>query len=254
MHNGEKTLKFQRDFYDDFYADFGRGKIEKMKQSLRLRLISCLAGGYYDEGSRILIAGCGNGEDSRALNTRSVGFDFSYAAIKTASRFFPENLYAVADGMKIPFAAKTFDCIVCSEVLEHIIRPREMLSELCRVLKDDGKLVITVPNWLCWYGLARKTAEFILRRPVTACDQPIDNWYTLRRLREDLDPCFVIERVRGSWYYPPFAKGYHRGLDSLFFPVFRFFRPLDVLFGELSPSWGSHILAVRCSKKIKVEE
>jgi SAM-dependent methyltransferase len=123
-----------------------------------------------------------------------------------------------------------------------------MLGELYRVLRDDGLLVVTVPNWLCWYGIARKAAEFILRRPVTACDQPVDNWYTLRRLREDMGLLFSIEQARGAWYYPPFAKGFHKRLDLLLFPVFRLFRPFDVFLGEISPAFGSHILAVRCSK------
>ena len=43
------------------------------------------------------------------------------------------------------FKDKKFDSIVTNQVLEHVFTPNEFLSEINRVLKKDGKLLLTVP-------------------------------------------------------------------------------------------------------------
>ena len=45
-----------------------------------------------------------------------------------------------------PFPTNHFDAAVCSEVLEHVWSPPKVLSELNRVLRRKGTLVVTVPN------------------------------------------------------------------------------------------------------------
>mgnify|MGYP002633438234 CR=1 FL=1 len=52
------------------------------------------------------------------------------------------------DATKLPFEDNTFDCVVTSEVLEHIQDDVSVLSELHRVLKPGGSLGVTVPS--CW--------------------------------------------------------------------------------------------------------
>jgi SAM-dependent methyltransferase len=52
------------------------------------------------------------------------------------------------DGRHIPFPNHHFDAVFCSEVLEHIFNPDEILAELSRVTKPKGRMLITVP--FCW--------------------------------------------------------------------------------------------------------
>ncbi len=49
------------------------------------------------------------------------------------------------DGKKIPFDDHTFDSVVCFQVLEHVFEPNDFLCEIYRVLKPNGKLLLTVP-------------------------------------------------------------------------------------------------------------
>lgn len=49
------------------------------------------------------------------------------------------------DGKKIPFDNETFDSAVCFQVLEHVFEPHEFLNEINRILKPNGKLLLTVP-------------------------------------------------------------------------------------------------------------
>ena len=51
------------------------------------------------------------------------------------------------DATRLPFADDTFDCVVTSEVLEHIQDDVAAISELRRVLKPGGTLGVTVPTW-----------------------------------------------------------------------------------------------------------
>ena len=52
------------------------------------------------------------------------------------------------DGKHIPFPDGSFDSLFCSEVIEHIFEPDEILQEISRVLKIGAKALITVP--FCW--------------------------------------------------------------------------------------------------------
>tara|TARA_B100000989_G_scaffold254225_1_gene202856 strand:+ start:729 stop:1451 length:723 start_codon:yes stop_codon:yes gene_type:complete len=49
------------------------------------------------------------------------------------------------DGKKIPFRDESFDSILTFQVFEHIFEPKEFLSEITRVLKPGGHVLITVP-------------------------------------------------------------------------------------------------------------
>jgi SAM-dependent methyltransferase len=91
------------------------------------------------------------------------GFDMSLSDVGKAKENFDqfnENTstkscnFGVADAKKLPFKDNTFDFIICSEVLEHIIDYQSALSEINRILKPEGKLAVSVPKffpeWICW--------------------------------------------------------------------------------------------------------
>lgn len=52
------------------------------------------------------------------------------------------------DGRHLPFPDATFDSLFCSEVLEHIFNPHEILPEVNRVLKPGAMALFTIP--FCW--------------------------------------------------------------------------------------------------------
>ncbi len=52
------------------------------------------------------------------------------------------------DGMNLPFPNSTFDTVVSFEVFEHVFNLEQVLSEISRVLKPDGHILITTP--FCW--------------------------------------------------------------------------------------------------------
>jgi SAM-dependent methyltransferase len=58
------------------------------------------------------------------------------------------------DALELPYADGSFDCVIASEILEHVPEDDRAIAELVRVLKSGGALAITVPRWLperiCW--------------------------------------------------------------------------------------------------------
>lgn len=53
------------------------------------------------------------------------------------------DLFASAD--KLPFDDGSFDCVICTEVLEHCREPRSVMAEIARVLKRGGWAFLTTP-------------------------------------------------------------------------------------------------------------
>jgi SAM-dependent methyltransferase len=51
-----------------------------------------------------------------------------------------------ADAFKIPFSARTFDVVWNSGFLEHFTNPKKLLFQMRYVLRQEGLLVVLVPN------------------------------------------------------------------------------------------------------------
>jgi SAM-dependent methyltransferase len=51
----------------------------------------------------------------------------------------------LCDASAIPVPDASYDWVVLTEVLEHVQRPDDVLREAARVLKDDGRMVVTMP-------------------------------------------------------------------------------------------------------------
>jgi SAM-dependent methyltransferase len=78
-----------------------------------------------------------------------VGTRATFGGMIHANEIPPSSYGGVlrGDATKLPFADNTFDCVVTSEVLEHLQDDVTAISELHRVLKPGGSLGVTVPTW-----------------------------------------------------------------------------------------------------------
>jgi SAM-dependent methyltransferase len=100
---------------------------------------------------RILDVGCGQGfESARFLDPGRdvVGVDYSGDAVATASSHYgPDGLHvAQMDALGLAFLPQSFDGACSSHLIEHFTDPEPHVSELARVVTDDGLVCVLTPN------------------------------------------------------------------------------------------------------------
>jgi 2-polyprenyl-3-methyl-5-hydroxy-6-metoxy-1,4-benzoquinol methylase len=99
----------------------------------------------------VLDVGCGNGIISLNLGKEGYtvhGIDMSSKSIENAKQKnpFTNVTFSVMDAETMRASGKRYDAIVCSEVLEHLNQPGNLVRELFHILQDNGILLVTVPN------------------------------------------------------------------------------------------------------------
>ncbi|ORA23593.1 class I SAM-dependent methyltransferase [Mycobacterium aquaticum] len=120
-------------------------------------------------GTSVIDVGCGAGRHTFEAYRRGadvVGFDQSVSDLNDVEAMLramrdeghvPLSAKGEAvkgDALDLPYADGSFDCVIASEILEHVPEDDRAIAELVRVLKPGGALAITVPRWLpekvCW--------------------------------------------------------------------------------------------------------
>jgi SAM-dependent methyltransferase len=120
-------------------------------------------------GTKVIDVGCGAGRHSFEAFRRGadvVAFDQDGTELNNVDTMFramadsgevPPSAHAetvVGDALGLPYPDGTFDCVIASEILEHVPADNTVIDELIRVLKVGGKLAVSVPRWLperlCW--------------------------------------------------------------------------------------------------------
>ena len=111
-------------------------------------------------GQRVLDLCSGVGSfDVTDLPCAAIALDEDEAAFHAAAVLPPGPYWRVVGASgRIPFAGGSFDLVICHHGLEHIPNVEETLAEIGRILKPDGRLVISIPNG---YGLCDSIYRFV---------------------------------------------------------------------------------------------
>lgn len=102
--------------------------------------------GPFSETEVALDSGCGTGSLAFAIApsvTEVVGVDLREDYLEAARAAAPENVSFVSgDATALPFRYAQFDVAGCHRVLHHVRRPELVVSELARVTKPGGRILV----------------------------------------------------------------------------------------------------------------
>jgi SAM-dependent methyltransferase len=150
-------------------------------------------------GSLILDAGTGRGffaAEATRRGAQVVAVDIALGLVCQAMTRCG-CLGVVADISQLPFMAKTFDIVICSEVIEHLEKPERAICEISRVIKAHGTLALTTPNRL-WLPTLRLVERVGIRRV-----SGLENWLSVWELRRSLEMAgFVTTSISGFNLFP----------------------------------------------------
>ena len=170
LHSGHSMQRF-----------WHRGKLVMIDQLIRPHLRA---------GSRLLEIGCGAGNlllQASVAGSYPVALDLSMQALTfVRSRLeeagsgpeAPQGFACTnAIGECLPFPNDTFDCILLSEVIEHLEAPEISIREAVRVLCPGGRLLITTPNYRSFWPIMEWAVDRLNMAPKMAGEQHISHFH-----------------------------------------------------------------------------
>ncbi len=155
--NKERAQLFDEwpDAYDRWFATPIGSLVRKHETELILNLLSP------KQGEIILDAGCGTGIftiDVLSSGSEVIGLDLSVPMLRRAEKKLKGYSFqaVVADMLHLPFPESSFDKVVSVTALEFIEDGKAAVSELFRVTKEGGSIVVATLNSLSPWALRRR--------------------------------------------------------------------------------------------------
>ncbi len=129
------SYRFIAPFYDAFIAEATHRARQRSLQRLPQQGIQ-----------RVLLCGAGTGLDLPYLPVvhTYTALDMTQAMLRRAAQKSPglEMEWVLGDAMTLPFAARSFDCVVLHLILAVVPHPESCLAEVARVLKPGGQILL----------------------------------------------------------------------------------------------------------------
>ena len=155
--------------------------MQRFWHSGKLTMIDQLIRPHLKPGSRLLEVGCGAGNlllQASVRGSHPVALDLAMQALTfVRSRLREASLGSEAPrdfsclqsiGEYLPLASNSFDCILLSEVIEHLEEPQVSIREATRVLRPGGRLLVTTPNYRSLWPLMERAVDMMNMTPKMA--------------------------------------------------------------------------------------
>ena len=148
-------------------------------------------------GATVADFGCGQGTLLQTvrelpLQLKLAACDLSPVLVSNTKRRVPDADVRVADIEALPFGDASFNAAFATEVMEHLATPLKALTEIHRVLKPGGWLLVSVPN-RDWFNFQKYFVERTRFQPVD------DHFYRVVELEEFVSRAgFKVHRVFGA--------------------------------------------------------
>jgi len=185
-------------FHSNFLVRFFELKrFKKIKDLLQL-----------SNNDNFLDIGCGSGYLlNQAVCKRGVGADISDLMVKTAREHCKNNgkkFLVQSDAENLPFKNRSFDKIVSTEVIEHILHPMALLEEIERISRNNSVIVITIPsekriNWIKSILFSLGVHKLLFRKNYLPSRKMNDEWhlhtFDIKEFKELIAGKFIIQKI-----------------------------------------------------------
>jgi methionine biosynthesis protein MetW len=123
-------------------------KFKFFDDDLRYNIIREILNVIIEKKDRILDVGCGEGKLTLPYNKiyDIVGVDINLRSLVKAKWNGLYCLLCDIEKTYLPFQDESFDIVICSEVLEHVVHTDHLLQEINRVLRMGGTFILSFPN------------------------------------------------------------------------------------------------------------
>ncbi len=137
--------------------------------------------------SKILDLACGEGHITNVINEKYSGaevsgLDYSVSAIKYANKHFKGIDFIVGNAYMLPYSEGYFDVVVCNNIWEHVPDPLLLLSQIKKVLKKNGHIIISTPSRFRFRNIIR----VLLGKPVVFMSEHHVTEYTVGQIYEQM--------------------------------------------------------------------
>jgi len=151
--NCENTVLFDyRDHYEKDAVEFNYFQEDEslLTRNERLRSRQMVINSVPANAVSILDIGCGSAWVAAyflRLNKQVISMDISTTnPIKALKMYdYPNHAAVIADAFYLPFKNNSIDCIIASEVIEHVPDPARFIKSTISKLKSGGKLILITP-------------------------------------------------------------------------------------------------------------
>ena len=155
-------------------------------------------------GKRVLDVGCAGGGLGRALKQQGavevVGIERSKEAASIAKEWLDQVFVSDVEGDSLPLEDASFDSIIFADILEHTVDPWSVVASYRRYLKDDGRVVASIPNMRFYAVIARLLFNRWGYRESGILDNTHLRFFTLPTIKEMFSQAgYEIERVECSY-------------------------------------------------------
>jgi SAM-dependent methyltransferase len=123
---------------------------QAIRQTLTTEIIDATIG-FLKPNCAVLDVGCGVGDLLAEVARRSetpilAGCDFSPKAIERIKTRLAGEFREVVIQNSLPYADASFDIVYCTDVIEHLEYPADIVGELVRICRPGGYVCIVVPD------------------------------------------------------------------------------------------------------------
>jgi len=203
---------------------------------------------------KVLDVGCGSGGNLK--NLRDQGWDVYGIEISELAATHARNLVGgqIHTGTleTAPFGHEMFDMIFMSHSLEHLYSPLDALQRVHALLKDDGLLVVSVPNmnsleaklfgrwWFEWdpprhlYHFGKRSLTALFER----------TGFKVQQFRTDVGAVFFIASLERVWKH-----WFDRSLPMKWLVDRAVVRPLSLLAGHLGYGTAMTVYAMKVRER-----